>query len=182
MKNTEDGFLAEFPSAVEAVRAALRFQSRIHEFAAADPEHGRVAFRIGVNIGDIIVEPHDIFGEASISLRVLKASQRRAASASRYLSTIKSKERLMSMSSILGEQVLKNISRPVRAFAVATGGSFSTTVTSPDIARHSSSPSFCGRASIRQSQRRPRARLFRRRGLPRQQLDRPPPLAFQIWP
>jgi hypothetical protein len=78
--------------------------------------------------------------------------------------------------------VLKNISRPVRAFAVATGGSFSTTVTSPDIARHSSSPSFYGRASIRQSQRRPRARLFRRRGLPRQQLDRPPPLAFQIWP
>jgi class 3 adenylate cyclase len=63
VKNTGDGFLAEFPSAVEAVRAALRFQSRIHEFAAADPEHGRVAFRIGVNIGDIIVEPHDIFGD-----------------------------------------------------------------------------------------------------------------------
>ncbi|MCC8972355.1 adenylate/guanylate cyclase domain-containing protein [Bradyrhizobium sp. Cham227] len=140
VKNTGDGFLAEFPSAVEAVRAALRFQSRIHEFAAADPEHGRVAFRIGVNIGDVIVEPHDIFGDGvNIAARLegISASGGICISLSIH-DQIQGKVDVDVVD--LGEQVLKNISRPVRAFAVATGGSFSTTVTSPDIARHSSSP------------------------------------------
>nr|WP_312000627.1 adenylate/guanylate cyclase domain-containing protein [Bradyrhizobium altum] len=41
----------------------MRFQSRIHELTAADPEDAHIAFRVGVNIGDVIVEPHDIFGE-----------------------------------------------------------------------------------------------------------------------
>src|SRR6478736_727315 len=63
VKNTGDGFLAEFPSAVEAVRAAMQFQARVHELAIDDAEDRRVAFRVGINIGDVIVEPHDIFGD-----------------------------------------------------------------------------------------------------------------------
>jgi adenylate cyclase len=63
VKNTGDGFLAEFPSAVEAVRAAIQFQARVHELTTGDAEDRRVAFRVGVNIGDVIVEPHDIFGD-----------------------------------------------------------------------------------------------------------------------
>src|SRR6266478_5981237 len=63
VKNTGDGFLAEFPSAVEAVRAALQFQNRIHEVAVEDTEERRILFRVGINIGDVIVEPHDIFGD-----------------------------------------------------------------------------------------------------------------------
>src|SRR5689334_24604091 len=63
VKNTGDGFLAEFPSAVKAVRAAVEFQARIHELTTGDAEDRRIAFRIGVNIGDVIVEPHDIFGD-----------------------------------------------------------------------------------------------------------------------
>ncbi|RXH42032.1 hypothetical protein XH94_05160 [Bradyrhizobium zhanjiangense] len=63
VKNTGDGFLAEFPSAVEAVRAAVQFQTRIHELSVGDAEDRRLAFRVGVNIGDVIVEPHDIFGD-----------------------------------------------------------------------------------------------------------------------
>src|SRR3984893_4034746 len=63
VKNTGDGFLAEFPSAVEAVRAAVQFQSRIRELTIGDVEDRRIAFRVGINIGDIIVEPHDIFGD-----------------------------------------------------------------------------------------------------------------------
>jgi class 3 adenylate cyclase len=63
VKNTGDGFLAEFSSAVEAVRAAVQFQSRIHELTIDKAEDNRIALRVGVNIGDVIVEPHDIFGD-----------------------------------------------------------------------------------------------------------------------
>src|SRR5262245_8399175 len=63
VKCTGDGFLAEFPSAVEAVRAAVQFQTRIHELTTNEAEDRRLAFRVGVNIGDVIVEPHDIFGD-----------------------------------------------------------------------------------------------------------------------
>src|ERR1700681_1705096 len=48
VKNTGDGFLAEFPSAVEAVRAALQFQARISELMIGDAEDKRIAFRVGV--------------------------------------------------------------------------------------------------------------------------------------
>src|ERR1700758_1175676 len=52
VKSTGDGFLAEFPSAVEAVRAAVQFQTRIHELTADEAEDSRIAFRGGTNIGD----------------------------------------------------------------------------------------------------------------------------------
>src|SRR5260370_16263353 len=63
VKNTGDGFLAEFPSAVEAVRAAMLFQTHVHELTIGDAEDRRLRFRVGINIGDVIVEPHDIFGD-----------------------------------------------------------------------------------------------------------------------
>ena len=63
VKNTGDGFLAEFPSAVEAVRAAVQFQTRIHELTIDEADDRRIAFRVGINIGDVIVEPNDIFGD-----------------------------------------------------------------------------------------------------------------------
>jgi class 3 adenylate cyclase len=58
VKNTGDGFLAEFVSAVEAVRAAVQFQTRIKELTIDEVEDSRIAFRVGINIGDVIVEPH----------------------------------------------------------------------------------------------------------------------------
>ncbi len=63
VKNTGDGLLAEFRSAVEAVRAAAQFQERVHELTTGDAEDKRLAFRVGINIGDVIVEAHDIFGD-----------------------------------------------------------------------------------------------------------------------
>src|SRR5260370_2700887 len=63
VKNTGDGFLAEFPSAVQAVRAAVQFQTRIKELTTGEGEDRRIAFRVGINIGNVIVEPHDIFGD-----------------------------------------------------------------------------------------------------------------------
>src|SRR6516164_8531136 len=51
VKNTGDGFLAEFPSAVEAVRAAVQFQTRINDLTIGEVQDGRIRFRVGINVG-----------------------------------------------------------------------------------------------------------------------------------
>src|SRR5499433_3678370 len=63
VKNTGDGFLAEFQSVVDAVRCAVEVQRGMVERNADSPSETRVEFRIGVNLGDVIVEEHDIFGD-----------------------------------------------------------------------------------------------------------------------
>src|ERR1700736_2726900 len=63
VKNTGDGLLAEFPSVVDAVRCAAEVQSGMAERNAAVPAPQRLEFRIGINLGDVIVEEHDIFGD-----------------------------------------------------------------------------------------------------------------------
>jgi class 3 adenylate cyclase len=118
VKNTGDGFLAEFPSAVEAVRAAIQFQTRIKKLTVAETEDRRIAFRVGINIGDIIVEPHDIFGDGvNIAARLEGIAKPGGIciSSSAY-------EQVIGKVAIgfidLGEQSLKNIARPVRTYAV----------------------------------------------------------------
>src|SRR5262249_25649933 len=63
VKNTGDGLLAEFPSVVDAVRCAVEVQRGMADREPDMPEERRVSFRIGVNLGDVIVEEHDIFGD-----------------------------------------------------------------------------------------------------------------------
>src|SRR5690348_16982454 len=58
-----DGMLAEFSSVVDAVRCAVEIQRSMIDRNANIPEDKRISFRIGVNLGDVIVEPEDIFGE-----------------------------------------------------------------------------------------------------------------------
>src|SRR5215469_9302197 len=62
VKNTGDGFLAEFASVVDAVRCAVEMQRGMTERNAGTPPEKRIEFRVGVNLGDVIVEEHDIFG------------------------------------------------------------------------------------------------------------------------
>jgi TolB-like protein len=118
VKNTGDGFLAEFPSAVEAVRAAVQFQIRINNLTIGDAEDRRIAFRVGINIGDVIVEPHDIFGDGvNIAARLESIAEAGGIciSSSAY-------EQVRGKVSVdftdLGEQPLKNIARPIRVYAV----------------------------------------------------------------
>jgi TolB-like protein len=118
VKNTGDGFLAEFPSAVEAVRAAILFQTRLHKLTIADTEERRLRFRVGINIGDVIVEPHDIFGDGvNIAARLESIAEPGGI-------CISSSARDQVLGKIntefvdLGEQHLKNIARPVRAYSV----------------------------------------------------------------
>lgn len=63
VKSTGDGFLAEFPSVVEAVRCALHFQDNIARRTSDDAPNLRLAFRVGINLGEVIIEPHDVFGD-----------------------------------------------------------------------------------------------------------------------
>src|ERR1700692_24536 len=63
VKTTGDGMLVEFPSVVDAVRCAAEMQRAMIDRNADEPEDRRIAFRIGVNLGDIIVDDDDIFGD-----------------------------------------------------------------------------------------------------------------------
>lgn len=118
VKNTGDGFLAEFPSAVQAVRAAAQFQTRIKELTVGDAEDRRIALRVGVNIGDVIVEPRDIFGDGvNIAARLEGIAEPGGIciSSSTY-DQVRGKVGIEFTD--LGEQNLKNIDRPVRAYAL----------------------------------------------------------------
>jgi class 3 adenylate cyclase len=63
VKNTGDGFLAEFASVVDAVRCAVEIQRGMAERNEGTPPDERIEFRIGINLGDVIAEEHDIFGD-----------------------------------------------------------------------------------------------------------------------
>ena len=122
VKNTGDGLLAEFPSAVEAVRAAIQFQTRVKEVTRADAEDRRIAFRVGINIGDVIIEPHDIFGDdVNIAARLESIAEPDGIciSSSAY-DHIRGKVGVEFAD--LGEQSLKNIARSVRTYAVIWDG------------------------------------------------------------
>ena len=122
VKSTGDGLLAEFPSAVEAVRGAVQFQKCVDQLTIEDAEDRRIAFRVGINIGDVIVEPHDIFGDGvNIAARLESIAEPGAIciSASAY-DQVRGKVGVEFAD--LGEQNLKNIDRPVRAYAVVRDG------------------------------------------------------------
>ena len=63
VKNTGDGLLSEFPSVVDAVRCAVEVQREMMTRNAATAAERRVEFRMGINVGDIIIEDGDIFGD-----------------------------------------------------------------------------------------------------------------------
>jgi TolB-like protein/class 3 adenylate cyclase/Tfp pilus assembly protein PilF len=122
VKNTGDGFLAEFSSAVEAVRAALQFQSRMKQLTNGEREDRRIVFRVGINIGDVIAEPHDIFGDdVNIAARLESIAEPGGICiSSSVYDHVRGKVGIEFAD--LGEQNLKNIARPVQAYAALTNG------------------------------------------------------------
>ena len=76
VKNTGDGMLAEFPSVVDATRCAIELQRGMVEREREVPDERRIRFRIGINLGDVIVEPEDIFGDGvNIAARLQALAQ-----------------------------------------------------------------------------------------------------------
>lgn len=79
VKTTGDGLLVEFASAVDAARCSVEVQRAMAAQNADDPQDARIEFRIGVHLGDIIIDDNDILATASTSLRVWRALPSRAA-------------------------------------------------------------------------------------------------------
>lgn len=131
VKYTGDGFLAEFPSAVEAVRAAEHFQTAVRDVTTADPADKRIVFRVGINIGDVIVEANDIFGDGvNIAARLEGIAEPGGICIS-----ASARDQVDGKIDVeftdLGEHSLKNIPRPVRAYAVKRSGSGSIDQSGP---------------------------------------------------
>jgi TolB-like protein/class 3 adenylate cyclase len=122
VKNTGDGLLAEFPSAVNAVRCAAEIQRTMIDRNANIPEDKRIRFRIGVNLGDVIVEPEDIFGEdVNIASRLEALAEPGGICISRAVRD-RIGERLPYSFEDIGEQSVKNIAHPVYVFRVRLEG------------------------------------------------------------
>jgi hypothetical protein len=131
VKNTGDGFLAEFPSAVEAVRTAMQFQSRINELAIGDAEQGRILFRVGLNIGDVIVEAHDIFGDGvNIAVRLEGLAEPGGICISQTVLN-HARGKIAFEVDDLGEQALKNIVQPIRVYRLLLNPRGDDTVSQP---------------------------------------------------
>lgn len=140
VKNTGDGFLAEFPSAVDAVRAATQFQDRVHQLTIDDAADRRLVFRVGINIGDVIVGAHDIFGDGvNIAARLEGIAEPGGICvSSSAFDQVRGKVATEFVD--LGEQNLKNIPHPVRAYAAVRDGSGPAAQTDGTAARPPAAP------------------------------------------
>jgi adenylate cyclase len=118
VKNTGDGFLAEFASAVDAVRCAVEVQRGMAERNAEIPPKKRIEFRVGINLGDVIAEEHDIFGDGvNVAARLEALAEPGGICVSRVVRD-QVRDKLDSAFEDLGEQQVKNIARPVRVYKV----------------------------------------------------------------
>ena len=121
VKNTGDGFLAEFPSVVDAVRCAVEIQRGMAERNAETPEDKRIAFRIGVNLGDVIAEAGDIFGDGvNVAARLEGLAEPGGVLVSNTVHD-QVRDRLPFAFEDLGEHQVKNIVRPVRVYRIRDG-------------------------------------------------------------
>src|SRR5208283_2188558 len=121
VKTTGDGLLLEFPSVVAAVECAIAVQELMAERNADVPEAKRIVYRIGVNLGDVLIEGDDILGDGvNIAARLEGICEPGGVliSGAAYDHV---RGRIDSDFVDLGEKDLKNIARPVRVYAVKTG-------------------------------------------------------------
>jgi adenylate cyclase len=120
VKTTGDGMLVEFRSVVEAVRCAVIAQSATNTREAALPQERRIAFRVGINLGDIVVEDDDILGEGvNVAARLESVAEPGGICVSAIVHE-QVQGRLDCDFEDLGDHSLKNIARPVRVYRVHT--------------------------------------------------------------
>jgi adenylate cyclase len=118
VKSTGDGFLAEFASVVDAVRSAVEVQREMAAQSIGIAADQRIAFRIGINLGDIIVERHDIFGDGvNVAARLEALAEPGGICVSRVVRD-QVRDKLPYPFEDTGEQSVKNIARPVRVYAL----------------------------------------------------------------
>jgi TolB-like protein len=118
VKSTGDGVLLEFPSVVDAVECAVAVQAVMAQRNEGIPQDRQMLFRIGINLGDILIEGDDILGDGvniAARLEAIAEPGGICVSSSAYEHV---RGKVVVDFTDLGEQTLKNISRPIRAFAV----------------------------------------------------------------
>ena len=122
VKTTGDGMLVEFASAVDAARCAVEVQRRMSEQNAAVPQNVRIEFRIGIHVGDIIIDDNDIFGDGvNIAARLEGIAEPGGVCISDdTYRQIRGKVEIGWDD--VGPQFLKNIAEPLRAWRVQLGG------------------------------------------------------------
>ena len=121
IKRTGDGLLAEFASVVEALRYAIEIQIGTAERSAGLPPDQHILLRIGINLGDVIVEDGDIFGDGvNVAVRLESLAEPGGIVVSQSVREhVRGKLRLRLED--MGEQVVRNIAHPVHAFRVKAG-------------------------------------------------------------
>src|SRR5215831_14121892 len=119
VKTTGDGVLVEFASPVKAVRCAIEVQHGMVDRNAALPEQQRILFRIGINLGDVVVEDGDIYGDGvNVAARLEGIAEPGAVYISRAVRDFVNDQTEVALED-LGEKPLKNIAKPVRVFRIA---------------------------------------------------------------
>ena len=118
VKTTGDGLLIEFASVVDATRCAMDVQRGVRERNISVPQDKRLEFRIGINVGDVIIEDNDIFGDGvNVAARLEGIAEPGGIVISAIAHDAVDQSRKAEFRD-LGELSLKNIERPVRAFQV----------------------------------------------------------------
>jgi len=116
VKTMGDGILAEFSSPVEAVRCAVEIQQGAMRRTRGVAEDRRIVWRIGINLGDVIADEHDLYGDGvNIAARLEGLAEPAGICVSRGVRD-QVRDRIAVSFVDLGEQSVKNIARPVRCF------------------------------------------------------------------
>src|SRR6202171_463887 len=123
VKTTGDGMLVEFPSIVDAVRCAVEVQRAMIDRGSAIEEYQRIRFRIGINLGDVIVENGDIFGDGvNVAARLEALAEPGGICISRSVRD-QVRDRVAFAFEDLGEQQVKNIARPLHVYRLGNNTS-----------------------------------------------------------
>jgi class 3 adenylate cyclase len=118
VKTTGDGMLVEFASVVDAVRCAVAVQQAMSERNSGVGADTRIELRIGINLGDVIVEGDDLYGDGvNIAARIEALADAGGVFVSNTVHD-QVRDRLPFVFEDLGEQQVKNIARPVRVYRV----------------------------------------------------------------
>ena len=126
VKTTGDGFLVEFPSVVDALHCALSVQVAMRERHLDEPAESRIEFRIGINLGDVILDGGDVFGDGvNIAARLEALAEPGGICVSQTV-VDHARGKLPFAAEDAGEQVLKNIATPVHVWRIAAEGAQKT--------------------------------------------------------
>src|SRR5436309_13506168 len=118
VKTTGDGLLVEFPSVVDAVRCAVELQREMALRNDGVPKERRIEFRIGINLGDIIIDKDDIYGDGvNVAARLEALAEPGGICVSRVVRD-QVRDKVDFGFEDLGEQQVKNIARPIRVYRV----------------------------------------------------------------